>query len=1062
MDMIVTVLVLMTFLIHTVHGQCPLTLETQAFCECDYQNVNGHQVPRYINCTGISTNVALPFNVTPDIFQDFVIVNSTIPKLQSYMFNNIKTRNLQLSDIGIREIDVNAFLGSESYAETLDISHNQISSLPSRLFSYSGLLTVLDVSSNQLSSISAEAFIGLSKLAYLDLGRNQLQQLPGQVFSNLPKLETLLLDGNQITALYSDSFSGLAQLQVLHLSSNRISSISEDAFSQLSSLQQLLLSFNNITSLPENMLQNNLNLEQLTLSENSLSRIPENLLFPTKNLHFADFSYNNIQHLDNFPFKKLEMLQKLYLQHNKIRTLYTNVFEDLNGVRELNLAHNEINNLFTNCLVGLTQAFTVHLDNNQISKIPYGLFDSIGNVMKLNLSHNVIMDFEDTEPFLANGMLADLDMSWNDLTAIPPSLFKKTLALRSLSLSNNRIKRLYSDSFSQLKNLIELDLSHNRINMPPGLMFVNCSQLERLEMSWNPLHTLPDTLLTGLGMLRELYLASGCLDGLPDQLCTPPNDHLNITNLTRPFLEPYTTLSKLQTLHLQGNFLESLSLEPLKGASLRELHIQQNNISSIDPQIFAHMTNMTFVNISRNALNADFHSALGNMGHIKVLDLSYNQFLSIERNRLELDDHFEKLYLGGNPIRCECEAAFLRDYTPLQDYGSLRCGPGNTMRNQLVVCFPELQLGCPKWPPFLYYDAVCNYTNADLLRWSLQETDDNYQYTVARMTFEDFCVVIEDITTVSPIDTEESTNRTSKFIPPHIVDISSDPDTNLIRVQWQHKDTSLVAGYTIRYRRFATNETYKSDLIDNRFWYVINNTDIRENYIICVDVVLLDGELVSDEEQCREVQEYKSTTTPDTSTAQADVISNKPQLLLPVVLAAAIVVAIILLVIIGVRISMRRRRYKERQQKAMSPDQKMNMWDFSYRGNVNEEMVEHATLPYDMFSGTVIVDPRIDAGKTLSKATAKEAKAAKDLQKKLKKSKRVKRRKTGDNRKPSVLEGVDNVANRNSMEDIDNDIFTSADQNLPPHYEEETMNGSVRHSAPSEHISENNRYSNHD
>ncbi|MDF5725987.1 MAG: COR domain-containing protein, partial [Rhizonema sp. PD37] len=79
--------------------------------------------------------------------------------------------------------------------QTLDISRNQLSSLPAEIGSLTNLQT-LDISFNQLSSLPAE--IGsLTNLQSLDISSNQLSSLPSEI-RLLPKLKKLDLRGNPV------------------------------------------------------------------------------------------------------------------------------------------------------------------------------------------------------------------------------------------------------------------------------------------------------------------------------------------------------------------------------------------------------------------------------------------------------------------------------------------------------------------------------------------------------------------------------------------------------------------------------------------------------------------------------------------------------------------------------------------------------------------------------------------------------------------------------------------------------------------------------------------------
>ena len=89
----------------------------------------------------------------------------------------------------------------------------------------------------------------LTQLTDLNLSHNQLTTLPDSLLAQLTQLTVLNLASNQLTAL-PDSLGQLTQLKSLDLSINQLTTL-PDSLGQLTQLQSLALSSNQLTALPE-------------------------------------------------------------------------------------------------------------------------------------------------------------------------------------------------------------------------------------------------------------------------------------------------------------------------------------------------------------------------------------------------------------------------------------------------------------------------------------------------------------------------------------------------------------------------------------------------------------------------------------------------------------------------------------------------------------------------------------------------------------------------------------------------------------------------------------------
>ncbi|XP_071091195.1 protein slit-like isoform X2 [Haliotis cracherodii] len=99
----------------------------------------------------------------------------------------------------------------------------------------------LDV--NEITNIPMEIGL-LTKLQKLDLSHNNIETLPELIFANLTKLSTLILSYNNIQCMGDTSFSGLKELRILSLHGNNLSVIPYNAFKDLVALTHIALGGN--------------------------------------------------------------------------------------------------------------------------------------------------------------------------------------------------------------------------------------------------------------------------------------------------------------------------------------------------------------------------------------------------------------------------------------------------------------------------------------------------------------------------------------------------------------------------------------------------------------------------------------------------------------------------------------------------------------------------------------------------------------------------------------------------------------------------------------------------
>ncbi|XP_015264342.1 PREDICTED: leucine-rich repeat-containing protein 32 [Gekko japonicus] len=212
----------------------------------------------------------------------------------------------------------------------LDLSFNEIKSLPPDFFASMSALQFLNLSKNCLQTFTASS--ELISLVILDLSSNSLQnlELDGNALSNL---QELYLQENNLRGLRSDLFASLPEITLLNLRRNHLrlcSLYSGLARRRLAGEEDGCISFVN---LPE--------LRYLILADNHLQSLPL-YVFQQTPLTWLDLSTNRGLRIEAKSLSGLEIsLEHLDLHSNGMTTLNINL-PRFTHLRYLNLSDNQL------------------------------------------------------------------------------------------------------------------------------------------------------------------------------------------------------------------------------------------------------------------------------------------------------------------------------------------------------------------------------------------------------------------------------------------------------------------------------------------------------------------------------------------------------------------------------------------------------------------------------------------------------------------------------------------------------------------------------------------------
>ncbi|XP_013392577.1 G-protein coupled receptor GRL101-like [Lingula anatina] len=149
----------------------------------------------------------------------------------------------------------------------LDFARNNLS-LWSKAFKGYFLLVRLDISFNNLKTIPPRVFLHLRNVLYLDLSYNRIAAFASDVFTGMINLQHLILEGNSLQMIEPGAFEGLGSLRILNLSFFNINVLSRDTFRGLESLSVLNISHNALSSVADGAFRGLPRLKVLDISGN--------------------------------------------------------------------------------------------------------------------------------------------------------------------------------------------------------------------------------------------------------------------------------------------------------------------------------------------------------------------------------------------------------------------------------------------------------------------------------------------------------------------------------------------------------------------------------------------------------------------------------------------------------------------------------------------------------------------------------------------------------------------------------------------------------------------------
>ena len=423
------------------------------------------------------------------------------------------------------------------------------------------------------------------------------------------------LDRNLLETLASYSFFNLTKIQLISLRNNRLKSIQAFSFfllNQVNSFIDFYLNFN-LSEISFNSF-NEISKTHFSY-ENSFLQLSKSYTFNYFTFDTLNLAKNNIQTLSGGSIKGTFVY--LILDANLLSQFEANSFGYMPNLKEISFLRNRISKL------NFHQAFQYQLDSLQKLDFKFNKINSIvefffkfPNLVHLDLSFNNFYDLR--RVYLLNLFnLKWLSLGNNQILTIETETFNQMINLIYLDLSQNLIYDLAPDLFEKLINLKELKLSGNKLETVKNVYFNNLVSIDSLELSSNLFKNF--TLFTfGLKSLKfssnsieKWNFSDSTLEYLDlsfNNLETFKNSYENLTYLDlshNPKLSFISSLGSLKVLNLSNtntNLILNLSLSSSIGNILEEIDFSFNDLSSLSLEHFSNFKSLKFLNLRETKL----------------------------------------------------------------------------------------------------------------------------------------------------------------------------------------------------------------------------------------------------------------------------------------------------------------------------------------------------------------------------------------------------------------------------------------------------------------------------
>ncbi|XP_014217359.1 toll-like receptor Tollo [Copidosoma floridanum] len=439
----------------------------------------------------------------------------------------------------------------------------------------------------------------------------------------------------------------------------------------------------------------------------------------TEHLQSLDLSSNDLtsQWVNRDTFAKLGRLLLLDLSRNVLTRIDALVFRSLSQLRSLSLEHNNIEALADDCFASLSRLRSLSLSHNRLVRFQatHAPARGLGPALldQLFLDENKL-EFVETGAFVNLTALQDLRLSGNSLGVVPQAV-RELRNLKVLDLGNNRISDIPPDTFLGLDKLSGLRLVDNKLENVSRKAFSGLPALQILNLASNAIrHVEPGAFATN-GLLIAVMLDGNQLTEIHGVFRSlPALVMLNISDNKLLWFNYGDLPASLEWLDMHANQISDLGSADFAGSRpelrIKKLDVSYNRIEEISDVSFPNSVEKLYLN--NNRIRSVAAGTFMRKAHLKKAVLSGNELRRLEVAAIELqpvpsDRELPQLYIGGNPVLCDCTMEWL---PRVNELSRMRQHP-RVMDLDAVTCEMVHARAAPRRPllSLKSKDFVCRY-----------------------------------------------------------------------------------------------------------------------------------------------------------------------------------------------------------------------------------------------------------------------------------------------------------------------------------------------------------------